>query len=160
MSHTTNGMTTFSVLVTLIMLSVAVGYSLLTISINTGRIDQYMDLDTQIRQKANDIVKDPNNVSLQQELADLAKLRNATRSEIEFGKRTDGQLTFLQCAAPLNPDCFHQNSSETNNLWLAMASGILGTCLFLLLGFRNNDPSQKPTIMSVVCLIPGGVIVG
>jgi hypothetical protein len=72
----------------------------------------------------------------------------------------------VECLAPLNPDCFHRNSSETNYIWLAMASGVLGACLFLLRGFYLSATSNKSklngtaAIVSAAFHIPIGIIVG
>ena len=153
------------VLVTLSMFLLAIGYIFQAVAINSDRVTNLLNIQAQIQQKVNDIAKDAPGSSpqqLQSELANLNSQRDKLNREILYGN--GHALSFADCFLPLNPDCFHRNSSEQNNLWTAMASGALGVILFLLRGFRtvasDNYPQEPSTLLSVICLIPTGMIVG
>jgi len=159
----------FAISLTIAVLLVGVLYSVFAISINSGRIAQLLSFESRMQDKAAAIAKDPHasNVdALQSELATLTGDRDSLRGQIYYGKSEDWGLGFVHCILPLDGRCFHRNASETNNLYLAMASGALGACLSLLLGFRAQATSDQPAprisgnVVSVVCLIPLGLIVG
>jgi hypothetical protein len=156
-----------SLLITLAMFFLAVGYIFQAVAINTGRTGSLLRVQAQIQQKVNDFAKGADRSApedLQKELSDLNSQLNKITNQILYGN--GDTLSFTACFLPRNPDCFHRNSSEQNNLWVAMASGVLGVTLFLLRGFRANTTLQISTaenrglIVSVLCLIPTGIAIG
>jgi len=147
------------------MFLLAVGHIFQAVAINNDRITHLVNIQSQIQQRVNDIAKAAQGSSLQQlqtELTDLNSKRDDLNGKMLYG--SGEKLSFTQCFLPVNPACFHRNSSEQNNLWVAMGSGALGVILFLLRGFRtvasDNRPQEPSTLLSVVCLVPTGMIVG
>jgi hypothetical protein len=156
-----------ALLLLFVMLFLSLGYSFQSIAINTTRINKLTTTEDRIRQKTTEIARDPtagNLEQLRQELTELTSNRDKQNDNIGYGDGTT--LSFAECLLPLNPSCFHRNSSEQNNLWLAIASGALGVCLFLLRELRvqavsgDNLRSNGGTFLSVICLLPTGMIVG
>jgi hypothetical protein len=151
---------------TFAMLFLAAGYSLMSISINIGRVNDLSNIEAQIRQKANEIaIGSAASETLQQELLSLSQRKQNTVYQMQHGNGTP--LSFVQCILPLDPNCFHRNSNETNNIWLAIASGVLGVCLVLMRGFRLGAAARQgqlaadtSSILSVVCMFPTGMIFG
>jgi|HubBroStandDraft_4_1064222.scaffolds.fasta_scaffold111632_2 hypothetical protein len=149
------------------MLFLAIGYVFLTISINAGRTSEYLNIQAQIQEKVSEIAKGPTAFTpeqLQTQLLDLFKEQDKKSGEMARGN--GAELGFVVCLLPLNPGCFHRNSSEQNNMWLAVASGALGAILFLLRALRagtTSEPSASQNavdIITVICLIPTGMIIG
>jgi hypothetical protein len=99
-------------------------------------------------------------------LSDLNAQRIGHQKEIDFGNDKFWSLTFYDCALTFNVNCFHRNSSAMNVLYLGIASGILGVCLLFFITIRVDAISPIPamwnlsTLISLICLIPTGVIVG
>jgi hypothetical protein len=156
-----------AILITLAMFFLAVGYIFQAVAINTDRTSKLLGIQAQIQQKVNDIAKATPGSSpeeLQKELSKLNDDRDTVSNEVLYGNLHP--LSFAACFLPLNPDCFHRNSSEQNNLWIAIASGALGAVLFLLRGFRATTAVQNSTVqnagvvISVICLIPTGMTIG
>jgi hypothetical protein len=149
------------------MLFLAGGYILLATGVNTSRIDDLRRIQEQIQQKVDEIVRGqaPSTIQpLQQEMSALYAERKRETDLIEYGDFT--KLSFLECFLPLNPACFHRNSSETNNLWIAIASGALGAVLLLLREIRTAIASTVPggqnviSLASALCLLLIGMIMG
>jgi hypothetical protein len=156
-----------TIFVTFAMLFLATGYILLTISVNTSRIDNVRRIQERIQQKIEEIVRGqaPSTIQqLQQEMSNLYKERDRANEEIEYGNFAP--LGFAECFLPLNPNCFHRNSSEGNNLWLAIAGGALGAVLILLREIRTGITPTTPdnqnaiSLASTVCLLSIGMIMG
>jgi hypothetical protein len=150
-----------------VMLFLAIGYIFLAIDVNSGRIASLKEVQDTIQAKINEISSGqipPNPEQLLQELSTLYQERRHIGTEISFGNFA--QLGFAECLLPLNPNCFHRNSTEQNNMWLAVASGLLGAILFLLIAFRvakTSEPSNgqnEGSFLSVVYLLATGMIMG
>jgi hypothetical protein len=150
-----------------VMLFLAIGYIFLAISINAGRTSEYLNIQAQIQEKVSEIAKGPTAFTpeqLQKQLSELSKNQDDKSKEMASGN--GAELGFAKCLLPLNPGCFHRNSSEQNNMWLAVASGALGAILFLLRALRAGTASELPPpqnavhIITVICLIPTGMIIG
>jgi hypothetical protein len=157
----------FAISITLAMFFLAVGYIFQAVAVNTDRTSRLLSIQAQIQQKVNDIANASLRSSpeeLRTQLMGLNNDRDGVNDEVLHGNYH--RLSFAACFLPLNPDCFYRNSSEQNNLWIAMASGALGVILFLLRGFRANAAVQNPTaqnvgvVISVICLIPTGMAIG
>ena len=148
---------------------IATAYSILAISVNAGRISQLLQEETTVQAKSAEIAKGGQPADLQglrDDLANATGNRDSLRGQINYGKDEFWSLTFWHCVVPLEPKCFHRNSSETNNLYIAMSGGILGVCLFLLLTFRDKERTasslekkDNPFVL-FVCFIPIGMIIG
>jgi hypothetical protein len=145
----------------------AVVYCVYAISVNTGRTQDLQNIETQIQQDVSKIALDPNAKDVTDLLADLKKQndnRNSLVGKIGYGDGNLWDMPTYDCIFPVTPDCFHRNASETNNLYLAMASGALGGCLFLLLRIRRwaIPGGFGPGASSIYALsiIVGGTIIG
>ena len=156
-----------SILLTIIALVVGVFYSVFAISINAGRIGKLQSPEAQTQEQLGKIAIDPHASNVDALLENLKKLsadRDSLLDQIRYGQSEFWSLPFLHCIFPLDPNCFHRNASETNNLYLAMASGVLGACLFLFFRFRDQAIGKKleasGSIVYVVCLISSGIVVG
>lgn len=156
-----------SISVSVFVLVASVLYSVFAISINTGRTGQLQTLDTRIQEQVGKIAIDPGAsevTGLLQKLKDLNDDRAALLETISYGDNRFWSLPFSYCLFPRSPDCFHRNASETNNLYLAMASGVLGACLFLFFRFRdqatNNRFSESGSVVYVISMISSGLIIG
>jgi hypothetical protein len=156
-----------SLIITLATIVTAVVYCVYAISVNTGRTQDLQNTEAQIQEDASKIAMDPNAQDVGDLLTDLKKQnanRNALRGKIGYGDGTLWDTPTYKCLFPMTPDCFHRNASETNNLNLAIASGALGGCLFLLLRFRRwaiserTEPGTAP--IYALSIIVGGSIVG
>jgi hypothetical protein len=149
------------------LLFLALGYVFLSISVNAGRIDDLRSKRERVQQKTSEIARREPEVQselLQQQLANLTAAQDKTANDILFGD-TEKHLGFAHCFLPLDPNCFHRNSSEQNNMWLAIASGALGAILFLLRALRGETNSAaragEPTsIATLLYLVPIGMILG
>ena len=124
---------TLAILLTIVVLLVGVLYSLFAISVNSGRIDQLLSLESQMQAKAAAIAKDPHasNVdALQSDLANLSRDRDLCEAKLTMARVAHGSYTISHCILPLDANSVHRNASEMNNLYLAMASGALGASFF------------------------------
>ena len=163
--------TTACILITVVALVVGVSHSLFAISINAGRVSDLQSLEARIQAQVGKIALDPKSIELNKMIQTLTTLnadRDKLRDEINKGNRgSDPELSshpVLYCLVPTDPNCFHRNASETNNLHLAMASGVLGACLLLFLRFRDQAIGRKleagGSVVYVLSLLASGVIFG
>ena len=148
---------------------VAVGYVFQTVSINSARISDLQGIDSAIRDQAAEIAKNPPPEKLNDlkaALSDLNAQHVGKQKEIDYGNNKFFYLTFRQCLLPIDPKCFHRNSSADNIQLLAVACGLLGVCLFFFISIRKDTflPVQllvgPKVLISAVCLIPTGAILG
>jgi len=159
-----------AIAITIGAFGVAAGYIFQAAAINNDRTARLLGIQAQIQQKVSEIAKGGTSSSpekVQQELDELNSQREGLNKEILFGNGKNPDLRLKDCLLPIDPACFHRNSSEQNNLWVAIAGGVLGAALFLFLRFRsaadaNNGSALQDAdiLLSVVCLIPTGIIVG
>jgi hypothetical protein len=141
---------------------------ILAISVNSGRISHLQRIEGKIQAIASQISRDPQSTevkSLQEQLVKNNNERDSDLGEVEYGNNEFWGMSFLKCALPMNADCFHKNASETNNLFLALASGVMGACLYLLLGIYrqfSDVPSGKDTysLLAITTFLPMGMMVG
>jgi hypothetical protein len=158
----------FAIFLTLAISTLGIVYSWGAISVNSGRIFDARNLESKIREQVNTIAKDPHARdidSILRDLNDRLGRLDSVRGDIGFGMDKFWSLSFSHCIlAPFDINCSHKNSSESNNLYLAMSSGALGACLFLLLGFVSQkidgESEGAGPIVYVVCRTFGGIIVG
>jgi hypothetical protein len=137
--------------------------------VNAGRASDLALVEASIQASAAQLAKNPATEDvpfIRAALSDLNAQRISHQKEIDFGNNKFWSMTFAECALAFNVDCFHRNSSAMNNIYLAMASGILGVCLFFFISVRSDAILLQPkmwdlaTLISLVCLIPTGVTVG
>jgi hypothetical protein len=159
---------TFGVLIILSVMLIALAYVILAISVNAGRISHLQRIEATIQSLASQIARDPHSTEIQT-LQDQLKQNNNERDsqlgEIEYGNYKFWGLPFWTCAFPSSADCLHKNASETNNLYLSLASGLLGASLYLLLGIYLQVSAQAPSNISynlraVTAFLPLGMMVG
>jgi hypothetical protein len=136
--------------------------------VNAGRISHLQRIEATIQSLASQIARDPHSTEIQT-LQDQLKQNNSERDsqlgEIEYGNYKFWGLPFWTCAFPSSADCLHKNASETNNLYLSLASGLLGASLYLLLGIYLQVSAQAPSSISynlraVTAFLPLGMMVG
>jgi hypothetical protein len=143
-------------------------YTIIPISVNSGRITHLQREEAQIQSVVSQIARDPTAPGVKESqavLIDLNSKRESLIGEIEWGAYQHWHLSFAECLVSIQADCFHKNASETNILYLAMASGVIGSCLFLLLGiYTQTLPQSQPgyhlvSLPAVVSFIPIGLLV-
>jgi hypothetical protein len=158
-----------SIAIALFFFVIATAYILLAISVNAGRVSDLAQVEVSIQNSAAQLAKNPATEDvpfIRAALSDLNAQRTGHQKTIDFGDNRFWTMTFRQCALAFNSDCFHRNSSAMNTIYLAMASGILGVCLFFFISIRSDAITPTPamwtlsTLISLACLIPMGVIVG
>jgi len=138
----------------------------LSIAVNAGRSAQLAIIEARTQFLANQIVKLPQGKSLQSRLDNLNAARLHLIDEINYGNQTKEGLTFFNCAASSNSDCYHRNSSETNYIHIGIFGGLIGISLMLLMTIKDDIRAGNPrarslaTLLSLVCLIPIGTIMG
>jgi hypothetical protein len=151
------------------LMFVSLCYIILAISVNSGRISHLQRIDGKIQEIAGQISRDPQSTevkSLQEQLVKYNNERDSDLGEVEYGNYQFWGTPFLTCAVPLNANCFHKNASETNNLFLALAGGVMGACLYLLLGiYRQLSPdipssNEGLSLLAIITFLPMGMMVG
>lgn len=166
-----NALRCFSITAILSVTFVALAYMVLAISVNSGRISHLQRGDAKIQAATSQISRDPRSSevsTLQTQLLDFNRQKDSDLGEIEYGAQEFWSLSFLQCAIPTTAQCFHKNASETNNLYLALAGGVIGGCLYLLLGMyvfvstvRVEKPDRDPfSLLAVTTYLPMSMMVG
>jgi hypothetical protein len=152
------------------LMYVSLCYIILSISVNSGRISHLQRIDGKIQEIAGQISRDPQATevkSLQEQLVKYNNARDSGLAEVEDGNdEFRGSASFLTCAVPHNAGCFLKNASETNNLFLALAGGVMGACLYLLLGiYRQLSPdissgNEGFSVLAIITFLPMGMMVG
>jgi hypothetical protein len=159
----------FGLFLILALMFISLCYMILAISVNSGRISHLQRLEGKIQAIAGQISRDPQSTevkSLQEQLVKNNNERDSNLGEVEYGNNEFWGLPFLQCAIPTSANCFHKNASETNNLFLALASGVMGACLYLLLGiYRQFSPDVSSgddaySLLAITTFLPMGMMVG
>jgi hypothetical protein len=157
-----------SLAIILRLIFVSLCYMILAISVNASRISHIQRVEGEIQNIANQIAKDPQSsgvTDLQQTLTKRNSERASHLGQVEYGKDEFWGKAKSECIIPFQTGCFHKNSSETNNLFLALAGGLIGASLYLLLGIylqvstRSADDASN-SLMAVVTFLPLGMIVG
>ncbi len=155
--------------ITLFVLIVALLCSVIPIGVNSGRISDLLQVEASIQNIVNQIAKEPIGLSSQKFQAELGLLnqkRDDYRRRINFGDPEFYNPPRFECVFPIKATCFLKNSSEHNNLFIALASGVLGACLFILLLIRHRYADdhipipQIGVVVDVICLLPIGAIIG
>lgn len=161
----------FSIVAILGVTFVALTYMVLAISVNAGRISHLQRGEAKIQAATGQISRDPKSMevsALQTQLAELNGQRDSDLGEIEYGASEFWGLSFMHCAVPTTAQCFHKNASETNNLYLALAGGVIGGCLYLLLGMYMFVSTVQPSatdrdpfsLLAVATYLPMSMMVG
>jgi hypothetical protein len=157
-----------SLFIILGLIFISLCYMILAISVNAGRISHVQRVEGKIQNIANQIAKDPKSTTvtdLQKQINDWNNERDSHLGQIEYGQSDYWGTPMSECAIPLKTRCFHKNDSETNNLFLALASGLIGASLYLLLGIylqvsaRSSEDASN-NLMAVVTFLPLGMVVG
>ncbi len=158
-----------NLLVILSMFVVSLVYLSLSISVNSGRIAHLQRQEAVIQTIVTQIARDtdaPDIKELKAQLVTANGERESLLSQIEYGNNKFWPLDWSTCLLPTSAGCFHKNASETNNLYLAMACGVVGASLFLLLQIYlgaqpNRDPLQQSSLglAAVISFLPIGVAV-
>jgi hypothetical protein len=158
-----------SIAIAMFFFVMAITYILLTISVNAGRISHLALIEAAIQTSAAQLAKNPapDDVPfIRLALSDLNNQRTIQKKDIDYGQKQFHSKTFRECALAFNADCFHRNSSAMNTIYLGLASGILGACLFFFVSVRNDAITDNPsmwrlgTLISLICLLPIGAIIG
>jgi hypothetical protein len=158
-----------SIVLILVSFLVAMGYMIITISINTARISDLAGIEAAIQTSAAQIAKNPTGndaIAFKNALSDLNAQKNGKQKEIDYGQQEKWHLGFKECLFLFSADCFHRNSSAMNTLYLSIAGGILGICLSFFIAARKDASSPEPVLktqsplISIVFLIPMGAIIG
>src|SRR3954469_4591945 len=132
---------TAALLVTLFLFMISVGYVFQTTSINSARISDVQGIDGAIKDQVAELAKNPPPAQLdyvKAALSDLNAQHMGKQKEIDYGNNKFYYLKFSDCWLPADPQCFHRSSSSENIQYLAVASGILGACLFLFVSIRKD----------------------
>jgi hypothetical protein len=160
---------TISMTLMLAVCAIAAGYVFQTIAVNAGRISDLQSIEASIQERVAEVAKSPPAEQLKylkDALSDLNAQRTGKQKEIDYGNRDFWGLTFQECKLPINPMCFHRNSSAGNIQYMAVGCGLLGVCLFFFMAIRTDAFSQTPqlfgskALISAVCLVPTGAILG
>lgn len=157
-----------SLAIILILIFVSLCYMILTISVNAARISHIQRIEGEIQSIANQIAKDPQSTGvadLQKKLSERNNERDSHLGQVEYGQDKFWGKPRSECIIPFEAGCFHKNSSKTNNLFLALAGGLIGASLYLLLGIylqvsapSTDDASNN--LMAVATFLPLGMVVG
>ncbi|MGM4886652.1 hypothetical protein AB7813_00800 [Tardiphaga sp. 20_F10_N6_6] len=159
----------FSLIVTLFCFVVSIGYIILAISVNAGRSSDLAGIEASIQNSAAQLAKNPASDDvpyIRAALSDLNAQRVGQQKEIDYGKDKLWHLTFRECALAFDSACFHRNSSAMNIIYLGIASGVLGVCLFFFISMRTDALLPAPamwqlsTLISLICLLPIGSAIG
>ena len=157
-----------SLLIVLILIAIALCHMILAISVNAGRISHLQRLEAGIQDIAGQIARDPKSTevpALQTHLVSLNNERDSQIGQVEYGQNDFWDLPGLHCVIPTDAKCFHKNASETNNLFLALASGVIGASLYLLLGLylqvsASSTAPATSSVLAVATFLPLGMMVG
>src|ERR1700738_807195 len=157
-----------SLFIILGLIFISLCYMILAISVNAGRISHVQRVEGKIQNIANQIATDPQSTTvtdLKKQINDWNNERDSHLGQIEYGQSDYWGTPMSECAIPLKTRCFHKNDSETNNLFLALARGLIGASLYLLLGIylqvsaRSSEDASN-NLMAVVTFLPLGMVVG
>ena len=158
-----------SIALTLFFFIIALSYMMFTISVNAARTSDLAGVESSIQRTAEQLAKNPKAEDIphiRDALSDLNAQKVGHQKTIDFGDDRYWDMTFTQCAIAFNANCFHRNSSWMNTIYLGIASGLLGVCLFFFISIRTDAISTVPamwnlgTLISLICLIPTGAIIG